>query len=192
MSNHVFGGKKPTFYWKQEASITSCIDRDKKNLYRPRSGESEMRNCNEELDDKLSTRFHLNTARHFFMCRWVSTGTGCPEAIEYPWKASKATCTWSWLPCSGCLCLRRGWTRWTQRSLPTSAILGLSGYISMGLLSNGRVFTEIKHGEEKNKMTEDKKLQLATYWTTVILWSFFNSMDWRESVNWISQWRWMS
>lgn len=47
--------------------------------------------------------------------------------------------------------------------LPTSAILGLSSYISMVLLSNGRVFTEIKHGEEKNKMTEDKKLQLATY-----------------------------
>lgn len=69
MTNRILGGKKQLFVGNKKLTITSCIDRDKKNLYGPRSGESEMRNCNEELDDKLNTRFYVNTARHFFMCR---------------------------------------------------------------------------------------------------------------------------
>ena len=41
-----------------------------------------------------------------------------------PWKSSKPAWTWAWAPICGCLCWNRGWSRWTQRSLPTSSILG--------------------------------------------------------------------
>lgn len=44
-------------------------------------------------------------------------------SMESPWGPSKAAWMGSWAPCSRCLCLSRGWSRWTQRALPTSAIL---------------------------------------------------------------------
>lgn len=41
-----------------------------------------------------------------------------------PWRTSEATLTWAWTPCSRSICWSRDWIRWTQRSLPTSLILG--------------------------------------------------------------------
>lgn len=56
------------------------------------------------------------------------------EATQSPWR-SEVTCTQPWTPWPGYLCLSRGWARWTQKSLPTSAALGFwdSGKTHVGL-----------------------------------------------------------
>jgi len=58
------------------------------------------------------------------LCRWQSSGTGCPEAVgSPPWGSPAAAWTWPWAPCSGWPCWRRGQSRWAQTFLLTSAIL---------------------------------------------------------------------
>lgn len=56
-------------------------------------------------------------------------------SMESPWGPSKAAWMGSWAPCSRCLCLSRGWSRWTQRALPTSAILCSSWVVELLHLS---------------------------------------------------------
>lgn len=46
----------------------------------------------------------------FLLCEWLRTVTGCPEKL------------WSWTGGSRWPSLSRDWTRWTQRSLPASAL----------------------------------------------------------------------
>jgi len=70
-------------------------------------------------------RFHLNARKHF--CAAQGQWYRLPiEAVgSPPWRPSEVTGTWPWSPCCGCFCWSRGWDRWTQRALPTSAILRL-------------------------------------------------------------------
>lgn len=54
------------------------------------------------------------------------------------------------------------------------------GYLPIGLLWKGGIFTEIKHSEEKNteRKREDKKyLLLTTCPPTIVLWSFVESLE---------------
>lgn len=53
-------------------------------------------------------------------CRWHRLPGGCGSP---PGRSSNAARAWLWAPCSGRPCLSRVWTRWTQMSLPPSAIL---------------------------------------------------------------------
>lgn len=72
---------------------------------------------------KLEHRnFPLNTGKASL--RHWSSGTGSPEAEEYPsWGSSKVTWTWPWAPCSGWPCWKRSWTRWHPEVLANSPIL---------------------------------------------------------------------
>ena len=57
------------------------------------------------------------------LCSWRSTGTGCPEAVgSPPWRYAKAAWMWAWHPAVGAPA-GTGVGSWTQRALPTSAIL---------------------------------------------------------------------
>jgi len=50
-------------------------------------------------------RFPLNTRSTAVLCRWRSTGTGCPEAVGSPsWRSPEAAWPWAWAPCSGWPC----------------------------------------------------------------------------------------
>lgn len=57
----------------------------------------------------------------FLFEEWPSTGTVCPERLWsfHPWRYSKPRWTQPWATCFE----QMGWTRHTQRCLPTSAIL---------------------------------------------------------------------
>lgn len=52
-------------------------------------------------------RLPLNTRSTSALCRWWSTGTGCPEVVESLKTFSHASGAQSWAPCSRCPCL--GW-----------------------------------------------------------------------------------
>lgn len=59
----------------------------------------------------------------FLLCRWHSTGTSSPEAVQPPrWRSPKATWPWAWHLLWVC-CWGRGCTWWTQRCVPASDIL---------------------------------------------------------------------
>jgi len=49
----------------------------------------------------------LNTRNTSELCRWWSTGIGCPEAVGCPpWRTSEAAWPWPCAPCSGWPCWR--------------------------------------------------------------------------------------
>lgn len=60
----------------------------------------------EVLSEQQKTFFFF----FFVLCEWLRTVTGCPKKL------------WSWTGGSRWSSLSRDWTRWTQRSLPASAL----------------------------------------------------------------------
>lgn len=76
-------------------------------------------------------KLEIQVPPEHFSC---ACGWALAQAAQKACWVSKATWMGCWAACSGYLCLSRAWSRWTQRSLTASAILGFCYLVLIGTL----------------------------------------------------------